>query len=400
VAVVTSGYTDLRIAVIGGGVIGLSIAWTLAQDGCAVEIHDDQPGLGASHAAAGMLAPVSEASYEEPELLALGLASLHAWPEFAARLTHASGMDVGLRQEGSLLVGFDMDDTVGLARIADLLTRHDLQYDRLTSREAHALEPALSPRTRSALHVPGDHSVDNRLVVRALLAAVERAGVRFHRQRVGLVTMDGRAVGVRRVDVDVDEPDHPTTAIHKADLVVLAAGAGSADVPGLPDDARPPVRPVKGQILRLGGAAGLLGRTVRATVHGEHVYLVPRSHGELVVGATSEEVGSDLTVTAGAVHHLLRTAIEVVPEVAELELVEALARCRPGTPDNGPLIGASPLPGLLVATGHFRSGVLLAPATSDTIHRLVSDLPVSGVVEPFAPQRFSRSAHDIREGIA
>jgi len=398
----SSARTDLRVAVIGGGVIGLSIAWTLAQDGCAVAVYDDHPGLGASHAAAGMLAPVSEASFEEPELLALGLASLQAWPEFATRLTHASGLDVGLTAEGSLLVGFDMDDTVGLARIADLLTRHDLPYDRLTSREAHTLEPALSPRARSALHVPGDPSVDNRLVVRALLTAAERAGVRFHRQRVGPVIVDGRAVGVREVNVgvDLDEPDRPTTPVHRADLVVLAAGAGSAHVPGLPDYARPPVRPVKGQILRLGGAAGLLGRTIRATVHGEHVYLVPRSHGELVVGATSEEVGVDLTVTAGAVHQLLHTAIEVVPEVAELELVETLARCRPGTPDNGPVIGSSLLPGLLVATGHFRSGVLLAPATSDAIHRLVSDLPVPGVVRPFAARRFSGSAHHVTEGIA
>ena len=394
--VVSSEGTDLRIAVIGGGVIGLSIAWTLAQDGCAVEVHDDQPGQGASHAAAGMLAPVSEAAYEEPEVLALGLASLQAWPEFAARLTRSSGVDVGLREEGSLLVGFDTDDAIALARVADLLTRHDLVYRRLSSREARTLEPALSPRTRSGLHVPGDHSVDNRQVVRALLVAAERSSVRFHRQRVALVTVEGRAVGVRRVDVGGPSP--AKSPVHEADLVVLAAGAGSAHVPGLPDCARPPVRPVKGQILRLGGAAGLLERTVRATVHGEHVYLVPRSHGELVVGATSEEVGADVTVTAGAVHQLLRTAIEVVPEVAELELVEALARSRPGTPDNGPLIGFTPLPGLLVATGHSRSGVLLAPATSDAIHRLVSELPVSGVVEPFAPQRFSRSAHDITEG--
>jgi glycine oxidase len=392
--------TGLRVAVIGGGVIGLSIAWTLARDGCAVEIHDDQPGLGASHAAAGMLAPVSEASQEEPELLALGLASLEAWPDFAARLTHASGMDVGLRAEGSLLVGFDLDDMVGLARIADLLTRHNLQYHRLSAREAHALEPALSPRARSALHVPGDPSVDNRLVVRALVAAAERAGVRFHHQRVGLVTVDGRAAGVRRIQVEAREPDPRTATVHQADLVVLAAGDGSAHVAGLPDHARPPVRPVKGQSLRLGGAAGLLGRTVRATVHGERVYLVPRSHGEVIVGATSEELGTDLSVTAGAVHQLLRAAIEVVPEVAELELVEALARCRPGTPDNGPLIGASLLPGLLVATGHYRGGFLLAPATSDAVHRLVSGLPVPGVVEPFAPQRFSHSARIVAEGSA
>jgi glycine oxidase len=395
---VTSERTGPRVAVIGGGVIGLSIAWTLARDGCAVEIHDDQPGLGASHAAAGMLAPISETSYEEPQLLAHGLASLQAWPEFADRLTRASGMDVGLRKEGSLLVGFDMDDSVGLARIADLLTHHDLQYHRLSSREAHALEPARSPRTRSALNIPSDISVDNRLVVRALLTAADRAGVRFHRQRVGVVIVDGRAVGVRRVEPG--ESDQTATPIHQADLILLAAGAGSAHVPGLPDFARPAVRPVKGQILRLGGAAGLLGRTIRATVHGEHVYLVPRSHGELVVGATSEEVGADLTVTAGAVHQLLRTAIEVVPEVAELELVEALARCRPGTPDNGPMIGPSPLPGLLVATGHYRSGVLLAPATSDAVHRLVANLPLPGVVEAFAPQRFSRSAHHVTEDIA
>ncbi len=395
-----------RIAVIGGGVIGLSIAWTLAQDGCAVEVHDDLPGMGASHVAAGMLAPVSEVAYEEPELLAFGLASLQAWPEFAARLTQASGMDVELREEGSLLVGFDTDDAIALARVADLLTRHELTYHRLSSREARAVEPALSPRARTALHVPGDHSVDNRQVVQALLAAAERSGVRFHRQRVGLVTVDGRAVGVRRIDAgavgngDPGQLNTATAPVHNADVVILAAGFGSAQVPGLPDCARPPVRPVKGQILRLGGAAGLLERTVRATVHGEHVYLVPRDNGELVVGATSEEVGADLTVTAGGVHRLLRTAIEVVPEVAELELVEALARCRPGTPDNGPLIGFTALPGLLVATGHFRGGVLLAPATGDAMLRLARGLPAPGIIEPFAPQRFSRSSLEITEGIA
>jgi glycine oxidase len=160
------------------------------------------------------------------------------------------------------------------------------------------------------------------------------------------------------------------------------------------------VRPVKGQSIRLAGAADLLERTIRATVHGERVYLVPRSNGELVVGATNEEVGPDLTVTAGAVQQLLRNAIEVVPEIAELELVESLARSRPGTPDNGPLIGESALPGLLLATGHYRAGVLLAPATSDAIHRLVSNLPMSEIVKSFAPQRFSRSAADVKASIA
>jgi len=397
-AVTNQERTNVRVAIIGGGVIGLSIAWALAQDGHTVQVHDDQPGLGASYAAAGMLAPVSEVMYEEPELLALGLASLQAWPEFAARLAQASGVDVGLREQGSLLVGFDTDDAVALARAGELLTRHALQNHQLSSREARALEPALSPRTRSALHIPGDHSVDNRQLVAALLVAVERAGVQLLRERVGLVTVDGRAIGVRRVDVD--EANAATAPVQQADLVVLAAGSASAHVPGIPGCARPPVRSVKGQSVRLAGAAGLLERTIRATVHGEHVYLVPRNHGELVIGATSEEVEADLTVTAGAVHHMLRRAIEVVPEVAELELVESLARFRPGTPDNGPIIGHSTLPGLLVATGHYRAGVLLAPATSDAIHRIVSDLPLTEVVEHFAPQRFSRSAHEVTEAIA
>ncbi|MDQ1536684.1 MAG: glycine oxidase, partial [Actinomycetota bacterium] len=224
--------TKVRVAVIGGGVIGLSIAWTLARDGFAVEVFDDQPGLGASWAAAGMLAPVSEVMYEEPELLALGLASLQAWPEFAARLTEASGVDIGLREAGSLLVGFDADDAVALTRAADLLTRHDLENRQLSSHEARALEPALSPRTRSALQVPGDHSLDNRQLLSALLAAAEGAGVRVHEHRVALVTAGGRAVGVRRHDVD--EPNPQTAPVHPADLVVLAAGPGSADVPGLP----------------------------------------------------------------------------------------------------------------------------------------------------------------------
>jgi glycine oxidase len=403
--------TDVRVAIVGGGVIGLSIAWALAQDGHSVEVFDDQPGLGASYAAAGMLAPVSEVMYEEPELLALGLASLQAWPEFAARLTQASGMDVGMRQQGSMLVGFNADDAVALTRAGELLSRHELPNRRLTSREARTLEPALSPRTSSALLVPGDHSVDNRKLVSALLEAAERAGVQVHRQRVSVVTVDGQAVGVRRVDLAADAADaavvvagdvahRPTAPLHEADLVILAAGPGSADVPGLLKSVRPPVRPVKGQSVRLAGANGLLERTIRATVHGERVYLVPRNHGELVVGATSEEVEPHLTVTAGAVHQLLRKAIEVVPEVSELELVESLARFRPGTPDNGPLIGRSTLPGLLVATGHYRAGILLAPATSDAIRRLVSDLPLPGVAEPFAPQRFSRSTHDVKENIA
>jgi glycine oxidase len=368
-----------RVAVVGGGVIGLSAAWRLASSGCGVELFDDRPGQGASHAAAGMLAPVSETGYGEDELLAAGLDSVAAWPDFAARLEAASGVAVGFRPSGSLLVGHDPDDARALRRHAELLARHDLPVELLTSRQARALEPALSPRTTSALLVPGDHSVDNRALVRALRVAAERAGVRERPFRVAVDLADGRVAGVRG----------PDGQRYPADVVVVAAGAGSVDVPGLPAACVPAVRPIKGQILRLTGAAGLLTRTVRALVAGVAVYLVPRESGEVVVGATTEDVGLDGRVTAGAVHDLLRAAIAVVPEVAELELAETLARFRPGTPDNAPLIGHGGVDGLLLATGHYRGGVLLAPVTADALVALVHGREVPAAVRPLAPRRFA-----------
>jgi glycine oxidase len=368
-----------RVAVIGGGVVGLSVAWQLAASGCAVDLFDDRPGHGASHAAAGMLAPVSETGYGEEELLAVGLDGVAAWPVFAARLEAASGVAVGFRPSGSLLVGHDPDDARALRRHAELLTRHGLAVEQLTSRQARALEPALSPRTTSALLAPGDHSVDNRAVVRALRVAAGRAGVRERAHRVAVDVADGRAVGVRA----------PDGTRYPADVVVLAAGAWSPDVPGLPAGCVPPVRPIKGQILRLTGTAGLLTRTVRALVGGVPVYLVPRGSGEIVVGATSEDVGLDRRVTAGAVHDLLRAAIAVVPEVAELELAESLARFRPGTPDNAPLIGPGGVEGLLLATGHYRGGVLLAPVTAAAVVALVHGGEVPASVRPLSPRRFA-----------
>jgi glycine oxidase len=368
------------VAVVGGGVIGLSCAWQLAESGCQVELFDPAPGQGASHAAAGMLAPVSEATYGEEALLAAGLASAQAWPRFAAHLIEASGIDVGLRQEGSLLVGHDPDDAQQLRRLGALLERHGLEAEPLTARQARSLEPALSPRTASALSVPGDHSVDNRRLVTALTVAAERAGTRLHRGPAQPVMQGGAVVGVR----------HPgASAVHRADLVVLAAGVATSSVAGLPAHALPPVRPVKGQILRLRGAAGLLSRTVRALVSGVPVYLVPRADGELVVGATTEDVGLDRRVTAGAVLELLRAAAAVVPEVGELELGEALARFRPATPDNLPAVGLTDVPALAVATGHHRGGVLLAPLTAQAVVSLALGRPAPAAAGPLSPTRFA-----------
>lgn len=367
--------TDVVVA--GGGLIGLAVAWRAARRGLRVTVVDDAPGSGASAAAAGMLAPVAEAGYREEALLRLGLASLASWPAFAAELEEASGTAVGLRTAGTLLLGFDEDDVRELDALHRFQRELGLAAERLTPREARRSEPALTPRVRGGLLVEGDHSVDGRRVHEALLAAAGATGVALVRDRVDeVVVEDGRAAGVRLA----------SGRLVAAGTTVLALGARSGELPGVP---RLPVRPVKGQILRLAGAEGLLRRTVRALVRGRQVYLVPYGDGGLVVGATVEDRGFDARVTAGGVHDLLHDAIEVVPEVEELELAETLARWRPGTPDNAPLLGPAALPGLVLATGHHRNGVLLTPVTADATAELLVTGTLPGIAAPFTADRFA-----------
>ncbi|HLF40429.1 MAG TPA: FAD-dependent oxidoreductase [Acidimicrobiia bacterium] len=385
----------------GGGVIGLAVAWRAALAGLAVTVADDQPAEGASLAAAGMLCPVTEAHFGEEALLALNLASAARWPAFAAELEAASGQPVGYRAEGTLAVAFDEDDL----RLLDGLHRYQVELglpgERLRSRQCRQLEPYLSPRIRGGILVRADHQVDTRAVTAALVAAGERAGVRLVRQRVAeVLTGGGRVTGVRLAGDPGDTPGPPGdpgdtpgppggTEL-EAGAVVLAAGCWSAEVPGLPSGCLPPVRPVKGQILRLQGPADppVLTRTVRGLHHGRSVYVVPRVSGRIVVGATVEEKGFDTAVTAGAVRELLEDAIELVPALGELELVEALARLRPGSPDNAPLIGPAGIDGLVVATGHYRNGILLTPVTADAVVEVLQTGEVPEVVAPFSPQRF------------
>jgi glycine oxidase len=363
------------VAVAGGGLIGQAVAWRCAQAGLSVTVVDETPGAGASFAAAGMLAPVSEVSYGEEALLALCRASLERFPGFVAEVQAATGIDVGFRTAGTLLVGFDADDVAALERLRTYQSELGLAVELLGAREARRREPALSPRPRGALAVTGDHSVDARALHTAISGAAHACGVRALRSRVDALRVDdGRATGLLLADGTTVE----------ADTVVLALGARTPGLPGAPPL---DVRPVKGQILRLAGAAGLLGGTVRALVRGRSVYLVPYGEDRLVVGATVEERGFDDSVTAGAVHDLLRDAIEVVPGVAELELVETLARWRPGTTDNGPLLGTTTLPGLVVAAGHYRNGVLLTPITAEFVAGLLTSGPVPEVARHFDPQR-------------
>ena len=364
--------------VAGGGVIGSAVAWRAAQRGLRVAVVDDAPGSGATRAAAGMLAPVAEAAYGEEGLLRLALTSLARYPAFVAELEEASGCAVGLRTAGTLLVGFDEDDVRALAELHRFHVELGLPAERLTSRESRRVEPALTPRVRGGLRLAGDHSVDARALHAALRAAAERAGVAWVADRAEeLLVEDQRAVGLRLRD------GGPL----RAATVVLALGAHSGSLPGTPPV---PVRPVKGQILRLGGAP-LLDGTVRALVRGRAVYLVPYAADRLVVGATVEELGFDARLTAGAVLELLQDAAEVVPGLTELELLETTVRWRPGTPDNAPLLGPSSLPGLVLATGHYRHGVLLTPVTADVVAEVLATGVVPAEAAGLGPERFAQA---------
>jgi glycine oxidase len=379
------------VVIIGGGVIGLAIAWRAAQAGLAVTVADDDPAGGASHVAAGMLCPVTEAHYGEEPLLALNLASARRWPAFAAELEEATGHGVGYRTEGTLAVAFDDDDLRALDELHRYHVELGLGGERLRARECRSLEPLLGPRLRGGILVAADHQVDTRAVTAALLTATREAEVVLRRERVAeLCVAGGRATGVRLTGGDVVT----------AGTTVLAAGCWSAGLPGLPASAAPPVRPVKGQILRLRGPADppLLTHNVRGLRQGRSVYLAPRADGRIVVGASVEEKGFDTTVTAGAIRELLEDAGELVPALAELELVEAMARLRPGTPDNAPLIGEGALPGLVVATGHYRNGILLAPVTADAVAGLLTTGVLPEVAAPFSPLRFvTPGARDVPE---
>ncbi|MYW66222.1 glycine oxidase ThiO [Streptomyces sp. SID8379] len=380
----TAPTTD--VLVVGGGIIGLVTAWRSAQRGLSVAVVDPEPGGGAAQVAAGMLAAVTELHYGEHTLLALNVESARRYPDFAAELSEATGQDLGYRACGTLAVALDADDRAHLRELHALQTKSGLESEWLSGRDCRRLEPMLAPGVRGGLRVDGDHQIDPRRLASALVTACERSGVTFHRtwaERLSVVR--DRARGVVLAD---------GTEL-AAGQVVLAAGSRSGQLAGVPDEVLPPVRPVKGQVLRLTVPkryAPFLSRTVRAVVRGSHVYLVPRVNGELVVGATSEELGWDTTVTAGGVYELLRDAHELVPGITELPLTETRAGLRPGSPDNAPLLGPTTLPGLHLATGHYRNGVLLTPVTGDAMAHVLATGELPEEASPFTPRRFGAAA--------
>ena len=351
------------VAIVGGGIIGLAVAWRARLRGLSVVVLERGAigGECASGVAAGMLAPVSEVEVGEAgrRVLELGLRSACMWPDFAAELEETSGVEVGLRQTGTLLLARDEDEARELQRQLTLRESLGLRATRLRPSAARELEPALAPTLRLALEAPEDHSVDPRLVLLALRRACELDGVQVREHApVARVELGGEAGAVTGVALADGERV-------SAGRVVLAAGAWTAEVAGLPEHARVPVRPLKGQILRLRDPTGpgLLERVVRF----EGGYLVPRGDGRYVLGATVEERGFEQQPTAGGVYELLRDAHELVPGVLELRIEELSVGFRPATPDNVPIIGPGAVDGLVWATGHHRNGILLAPLTAELV---------------------------------
>jgi glycine oxidase len=396
------------VAVIGAGIIGLAIAWEIRRSGRSVALIDPEPATGATFAAAGMLAPVSELHYQEEDLLDLMLESSALWPSFAAGLKDSPGedspsnADTGYRTTSTLVAGVDAADRRALADLREVQLSHGLAVEPLVLREARDREPLLSPQLSCAFDIPADHQADPRKVAARLLALlalhrpedpsrVEGAahGFLVRARATGLVWEAGRISGVRLLD----------GGRVTAGEMIVANGLGASRLEGLPTGLSLPLRPVYGDILRLRVPAQLrplLTSTLRGLVRGVPVYIVPREDGTVVIGATQREDGLSAgtnAVSAGGVYQLLRDAQTLLPAVAELELLEATARARPGTPDNAPLLGrvagddGDDLPGLIVATGFFRHGVLLAPIAARICRQLL-DGNADSRWDRFRPDRF------------
>jgi glycine oxidase len=360
------------VVIVGGGVIGLCSAWRLAQGGARTIVLDRaEPPAGATRVAAGMLAPIGELAFGEPELLRMSIAAAEIYPDFVAELEAASGLGSGYARHGALHIALDRDEAAELRRVHDLQRSLGLGAEWLPPRRCRELEPGLTPSFNGGVHAPEEAAIDPRRMAVALLAALAGEGVEV-RSGIDVVApiLDCERLGGVRTGSGEEL---------RAGHVILATGAWAGAESWLPELARPPVRPVKGEILELRSPDG--APPCERIVASERVYLVPRPDGRLIVGATTEERGFDATVTAGGVHELLREAYRLLPDVAEMELVEAMAGLRPGTPDNLPLIGPGALDGLLLACGHYRNGILLAPLTAKALAELLAtgDLPDSVV---------------------
>ncbi len=365
------------VLIIGAGTIGLSIGWELARTGTPVQIFDrDAPGRGATWKAGGMLTPDAELQFEESELYRLNHESLDRWPAFVETLERETGIDLGFRTEGTLTVAPDEDSAAAMERVYKFQKKVGADVERLTGAEAREHEPFLAPHVAGAVYTD-DAQVNNRALVRALVAGINNYEGSIHSQ-----------TPVEAVDPDADAPAVVTAAGDRIEgqQVIVAAGAWSRQIEGLDEAVRPPVRPVRGQILELESRPTF---DLRHVVRGPDAYLVPKADGRVLVGATSEEKGFEKAVTAGGLYNLLEGALELVPGLRELTVRRSDVGLRPGTRDNAPLLGPSGAPGVLYATGHYRHGILLTPVTAQEIATLVRTGTVSEWLEAFLPARFA-----------
>jgi glycine oxidase len=361
------------VVVVGAGPWGLGAAWRLAERGARVRVLDDG-GQPAAWVAAGMLAPWSEATEGEEELHRVMRTAATRWPAFADELGRAAGRGAGHHRTGALVVAARPEHLGPVRRLCETLGRVGPTPDWTSGSDLRDLEPGLATAVAGGLVLPEEHQADPRELLAALRAACAAAGVQVEGIGAEALLRDsgGRVTGVRRAD--------GTELL--AGRVVLAAGWASGRL-----SRRVPVRPVKGQILLLAprpGADAPIARIVRTPV----VYLVPRSDGRVVVGATVEEA-ADRMVMAGAVHELLDEAVHVVPDVRELVLAEALVGLRPATPDNLPALGEDPEDGLIWATGGFRHGIVLTPLAGEAAAAAAAGEPVDPTAERFSPTRFA-----------
>ncbi len=372
--------SSVDVAVIGGGIIGLSVAWQLLRAGVeTIVLEKNVVGKAASWAAAGMLAPLAEVGFEELEFLKLGRESLAMYPTFLAELDADSGIAVPLDRRGTLMVSLDRDDTAELRRLFEFRKKLSLPVRWLSGAEARDEEPLLSPKVAAAINLPDDYQIDNRELLVALEQAVLKRGGKLYEQTPvkKIIVESGRAVGLQ---IDAGEQRQI-----RATKIVVAAGCWSSLIGGIAQDMLPPVRPVKGQILTLRMTTDIV---LTKVIRSPRVYLAPKFDGRLVIGATSEEKGFDTAPTAGAQLLLLEEAFDAVPAVYELALEETRVGLRPASRDNEPLIGESPIAQLYYATGHYRHGILLAPATSYAIAAMLTKKKVSEALAPFSPSRF------------
>jgi glycine oxidase len=371
------------VVVVGAGVIGLTCAWRLRQRGLSVAVFDSgQAGAKTSRVAAGMLAPITEVEFGEAALTNLNLASADAYPAFVEELQSASGTELHFRQGGSLYVAADRDEAADVDRLHDLQRSSELPVNWLDARACRELEPGLAPTLLGGLLAPSDAQIDPRALTAALLQVVREAGVTVaEHTNIAEITLEGdRCTGVRTDD----------GILWPADSVVVATGCWTGSADWIPEAVRPPVRPVKGQLLRLKTRSGQ--QFCEHIIRTPTVYVVSHADGRVVVGASAEEQGFDRAITAGAMLELLRDGYRVLPDLAELELIEMQAGLRPGTPDNAPILGRSSLSGLTFATGHYRNGILLAPITAQmVVAELTGDSFTSTretSIDDFSPDRF------------